>query len=166
MLGCLKRARMQHRNSVAMANRSPQKLAPLGGGSASAAGGGQRRSRHEISHVAAGVYEEVRDQAAHERWLEFLEGPPRDKTTWRILMRARTPSKACHCGECARPMVKPYCKLLPSICLPHSYGEMVPLRYPMVKPYPLCGRRWQDMARVYTRTCLARLRLPLLESRV
>ena len=40
-------------------------------------------------------------------WLEFLEGAPRDKTTWRILVRARTPSKACHSGECARPMVKP-----------------------------------------------------------
>ena len=28
------------------------------------------------------------------RWLEFLEGPPRDKTTWRILVRARTPKRA------------------------------------------------------------------------
>ena len=28
------------------------------------------------------------------RWLEFLEGPPRDRTTWRILVRARTPKRA------------------------------------------------------------------------
>ena len=28
------------------------------------------------------------------RWLEFLEGPPRDKTTWRILVHARTPKRA------------------------------------------------------------------------
>ena len=27
-------------------------------------------------------------------WLEFLEGGPRDKTTWRILVRARTPKRA------------------------------------------------------------------------
>ena len=29
-------------------------------------------------------------------WLEFLEGGPRDKTTWRMLVRARTPKRAIH----------------------------------------------------------------------
>ena len=34
-------------------------------------------------------------------------------------------------------MVKPYEKFLPAFHVPNSYGKMVPLRHPMVKPYPL-----------------------------
>ena len=43
----------------------------------------------------------------------------------------------CHAGECARPMAKAYWPFQPAVSIIHSYGKMVPLRHPMVKPYPL-----------------------------
>ena len=33
-------------------------------------------------------------------------------------------------------MVKAYWKVLPALHVPNTYGKLVPLRHPMVKPYP------------------------------
>ena len=34
-------------------------------------------------------------------------------------------------------MVKPYYNFLPAFHVPNGYVKIVPLRHPMVKPYPL-----------------------------
>ena len=66
--------------------------------------------------------------------------PPTDMTTLHVVVALlHFHARACHFEGDASPMIKTYQNILPAFHVPNNYGKMVPLRHPMVKPYPPQG---------------------------